>query len=102
MKAAKILVGILVLVACATVFTGVALSEEPGEEASWTTGTITEFVEGESLTVAVPGEKDGEETSVTFTLTEETEFYEKVEAGEVVDVEHKENTALYVQITEDK
>lgn len=83
---------------------GLATAAEEGgaAEPAWTAGTVTEYFEGNIITIDVPGENEGEVQSLSFTISDETEFYGEIVVGMKVDVEHLGNQALYIQPTEEE
>ena len=72
-------------------------AEETEAENEWSAGMVTAMVEGKSITVAVAGEEEGVEDSVTFAVSEETEFYGEIKVGMTVEVEHQGDRALFIQ-----
>ena len=79
-----------------------AIAEESAEDSLWSAGTVTEYLEGQSITIKAPGENEGEEVSLTFVITDETEFYEEVAVEQEVEIEHTGDTALYVQLAKEE
>jgi hypothetical protein len=65
-------------------------------------GTVTEYIEGRSISITAPGENEGEEVSLTFVITEETELWGEIEVEKKVEIEHNGDTALYVQLAEEE
>ena len=76
--------------------------EDGGKEPVWSAGTITEYIEGSLVTVSAPGEKEGELTSLTFTISEDTEIYGEIAVGMKIEIEHTEDQALYIQPAEEE
>jgi hypothetical protein len=101
MKKKLFLVGLVALLLAGFALSP-AIAVESAEEPVWSAGTVTEYIEGESITIKAPGENEGEEVSVTFVITDETEFYEKVAVGQEVEIEHNGDTALYVQLAKEE
>lgn len=74
-----------------------ATAQEGSDEIYLEEGTVVEYLAGEKITIRVPGENEGEETNMDFTITEDTETYGEIVVGVKVEVEYKEEgVALFI------
>jgi hypothetical protein len=97
MKKKLFLVGLAALL-----LAGFSLAPAMAEEPDWSEGTVTEYIEGKSITIKAPGENEGEEVSLTFAITSETEFHGYPGVDAKVEIEHNGDTALYIQLAEEE
>ena len=72
-------------------------AQEGNDEVYVEEGTVVEYLEGEKITIRVPGENEGEEKDIDFSITEDTETYGEIEVGVKVEVEYKgEGVAQFI------